>query len=116
MIPNSVTSIGSSAFSGCAGLTSVTIGDRVTTIGEGAFFGCTGLTSVVISSSVTSIGYETFRNCTKLTIYCEAESQPSGWNIGWNYSNRPVHWYRESEPSISGNYWHYVDGEVTIWE
>ena len=42
-IPNSVTSIGESAFWGCSGLTSVTIPNSVTSIGEGAFSGCTGL-------------------------------------------------------------------------
>ena len=44
-----VTSIGNSAFSGCSGLTSVTIGNSVTSIGEYAFSFCSGLTSVTIS-------------------------------------------------------------------
>ena len=42
----SVTSIGSYAFRGCSGLTSVTIGNSVTSIGDYAFYGCSGLTSV----------------------------------------------------------------------
>ena len=36
-IPNSVTSIGDSAFYGCTSLTSVTIADSVTNIGDSAF-------------------------------------------------------------------------------
>jgi len=40
IIPNSVTSIGSSAFSGCSGLTSVTIPNSVTSIGSSAFYNC----------------------------------------------------------------------------
>jgi hypothetical protein len=55
VIPNSVTSIGSSAFKDCSGLTQVTIPESVTSIGEYAFAGCTGLTEVAIPSSVTDI-------------------------------------------------------------
>ena len=67
IIPNSVTSIGSYAFLGCSGLTSVTIPNSVTTIGDGAFCNCSGLTSVTIGNSVTTIGYFAFYNCSGLT-------------------------------------------------
>ena len=50
-IPNSVTSIGGSAFGDCTGLTSVVIGNSVTKIGEWAFLGCTGLTSITCEAS-----------------------------------------------------------------
>ena len=66
-IPDSVTSIGSGAFWGCTGLTSVTIGSNVTSIGGEAFSGCTGLTGVTIPDSVTSIGDYAFNGCTGLT-------------------------------------------------
>ena len=66
-IPSSVTSIGKSAFSGCTGLTSVTIPNSVTTIGWSAFSGCAGLTSVTIPNSVTEIGWSAFEGCTALT-------------------------------------------------
>ena len=66
-IPNSVTSIGYMAFYGCSGLTSVTIPNSVTSIEEGAFFGCSGLTVVTIGNSVTSIGEEAFAACSGLT-------------------------------------------------
>ena len=67
IIGNNVTSIGSSAFSGCSGLTSVTIPNSVTNIGGYAFSGCSGLTSVTIPNSVTSIGSYTFCRCSGLT-------------------------------------------------
>ena len=67
IIPNSVTSIGISAFSGCRGLPSVTIPNSVTSIGDGAFRGCSGLISVTIPNSVTSIGNSTFSGCSGLT-------------------------------------------------
>ena len=66
IIPNDVTSIGNYAFSGCSGLTSVTIGNSVTSIGDGAFGGCRGLTSVTIPNDVTSIGVWAFYNCSDL--------------------------------------------------
>ena len=66
-IPDSVTSIGYVAFSGCTGLTSVTIGNGVTSIGNYAFNGCTGLTRVTIPARVSSIGDSAFRGCTGLT-------------------------------------------------
>ena len=49
----SVTSIGNSAFSGCSGLTSVTIPSSVTSIGDYAFSGCSDLTSINVASGNT---------------------------------------------------------------
>ena len=63
----SVTSIGSSAFSGCSGLTSVSIPNSVTEIGPGAFANCIGLTSVSIPNSVTVIDLAAFSGCISLT-------------------------------------------------
>ena len=45
-IPDSVTSIGSDAFSGCISLTSITIPNSVTSIESDAFFYCSSLTSI----------------------------------------------------------------------
>lgn len=56
IIPNTVTSIGRTAFYGCSDLTSVTIPNSVTTIDYYAFLNCIGLTSIFIPNSVTTIG------------------------------------------------------------
>ena len=65
-IPDGVTSIGGSAFSGCTSLGSIEIPDGVTSIGGSAFSGCTSLGSIEIPDSVTSIGSSAFYNCTSL--------------------------------------------------
>ena len=67
IIPDSVTSIGSYAFSGCTSLTSITIPNSVTSIGYEAFYDCTSLTSITIPNSVTSIKSKAFSGCTGLT-------------------------------------------------
>ena len=63
----SVTTIGHGAFSGCSGLTSVSIPNSVKTICDGAFSGCSGLTSVTIPNSVTTMGDGAFGYCSGLT-------------------------------------------------
>ena len=66
-IPNSVTTIGDSAFAFCDSLTSINIPNSVTTIGEGAFCGCKSLTNINIPNSVTTIGNSAFSGCDSLT-------------------------------------------------
>ena len=66
-IPSSVTSLGKSCFQGCSGLTSITIPSSVTSLSESCFQGCSGLTSITIPSSVTSLSYGCFWNCSGLT-------------------------------------------------
>lgn len=126
-LPESVTYLGDYAFRECISLTSIAMRDRITYIGEGAFDDCYSLTSIAIPNSVTYIGSyafedcisftsivipnsvesmenDIFSGCRNLTIYCEADSEPSGWMSGWNYSKRPVYWAGE---------WSYVDGVAT---
>ena len=75
-IPDSVTTIGISAFNGCDSLTSVTIPDSITMIGDEAFYGCTGeliIYSKIIERDYTNnypsyYGWLSGAKFTKLTI------------------------------------------------
>jgi len=62
-----LTSIGDYAFNGCTSLKTVEIPSAVTSIGDGAFNGCTSLKTVEIPSAVTSIGSYAFNGCTGIT-------------------------------------------------
>ena len=69
-----VVEIESSAFNGCANLTSIIIPDSITSIGDFAFENCSGLTSITIPDSVTSIGDHAFYNCSSLTSITVSEN------------------------------------------
>lgn len=73
IIPNSVTSIGNSAFQGCPGLTSITIPNSVTRIGDEAFMS-SGLKSITcLATTPPTLGaYNSLSNVT--AVYVPAES------------------------------------------
>ena len=81
-IPESVNTIGSSAFNRCLSLTRITIPDNVTSIGESAFYYCSSLTSLTLGKGVTAIGYSAFRECTgELIINCNIPSVDSSSGV-----------------------------------
>ena len=56
--------LGDGAFSGCSGLTSLTIPSGVTSIGKSAFSGCSGLTSIyVYPENLPELGTDIFTGC-----------------------------------------------------
>ena len=75
-MPNSVTEIGSCAFSGCSKLVSIPIPDGVTAIGDDAFARCSNLTSITISRNVTTLNVNAFSECNDLKIIEVADGNP----------------------------------------
>ena len=85
-----------------------------------AFFGCSSLTSVVIGDSVRVIIDYAFSNCSNLaSVYYKGTANDwSGISVGsFNspLSTATCYYYSESQPSVAGNYWHYVNGLVALW-
>ena len=67
VIPNSVTSIGNSAFCGCSGLTELTLPDNIHFIEGEAFMGCSGLTELTLPNCVRVVEACAFKDCSGLT-------------------------------------------------
>lgn len=84
IIPNTVTSIGTTAFGGCSGLVNISIPNSVTVIGDYAFEDCICLTSIEIPNSVLSIGDMSFKGCSELTSIMIPNSVTT---IGYNAFN-----------------------------
>ena len=55
IIPNSITSIGNSAFYYCSELTELILPDSVTSIGNGAFGGCSGLVKITSLAKIPPV-------------------------------------------------------------
>ena len=66
VMPETVTYIKASAFSGCRNLTGLTLPEGVTQIAYAAFADCTSLKDVSLPDSVEAICEDAFRGCTSL--------------------------------------------------
>lgn len=73
-VPNSVTVIGTLAFSGCNNVTSVTLPWGVRYIDSSAFASCTNLEAIEIPTSVEYIGSSAFTGCQQLESILIPES------------------------------------------
>ena len=60
------TSIGNSAFAGCASLAAIEIPNGVTALGSSAFSGCTSMKSAVVGTGITALNTSTFQDCSSL--------------------------------------------------
>ena len=120
-LPNSIISIGESAFLGYSELTSIVIPNSVNSIGNNAFNTCLRLTSITIPNSVTSIGYQAFRDCPRLTSV-EIPNQVTSFGDGafskcsrltsvvWNPVNCP------DFSSVSNNPFFGINNQITSFE
>ena len=117
----SVTRIGTSAFSDCASLTTVIIPDSVTIIGSYAFHSCKNLTSVTIGENVTSIGEDAFRLCESLVEVCNKSNLSiiKGSTGNGYVGNSALNIYKPSSgesklTTTSNGYIIYTDGTEKI--
>ncbi len=92
VIPFSVTTIAVNSFTGCRGVTEVTIPNTVTNINNSAFSG-SGLTSVFLPASVTSLHPTAFVGCGELELFTVDAANP-------NYSSEDGALYNKAKSRL----------------
>ena len=112
----SVTEIEQYAFYGCSELKELTIPEGVTRIGGHSFEGCSGLTEVVLPSTIEVIAGFSLDYCSNLSaVYYKGTSK--AWSDVQKSYIKNVYFYSDTQPTESGNYWHYDEDGVTpiVW-
>lgn len=103
-IPWGVTSIGFGAFNRCSSLVAITIPGTVTAIGNDAFYGCSSLVDVSIPDGVKSIGGYAFSVCRNLNSVSIGSSVTSiGEGAFYASALEHVYCYAVTPPSTEGN-------------
>jgi hypothetical protein len=79
--------------------------------------------SLYIPASVTKFngGWQFFNSSFEKIYYGGTQEAWNNINKDEENSNKElkdmtIYFYSEDTPSTDGNYWHYVDGVITIWE
>lgn len=81
-------------------LTTVVI-TSATKIVENAFYGCKNIEKVILASDVICVESFAFFGCNeKISVYCEFETEPSGWGADWRC-------YGKTE---------FIDGWGNVWK
>lgn len=66
-LPAGVKELENGAFSGCSGLLNITIPEGITDIGTDAFYGCSSLVSVTLPQGISEMNQNLFSGCSSLT-------------------------------------------------
>ena len=117
-VPSSVTIINTYAFYGNTSLQYVEFLANTTTVTDRLFYNCTQLKTIVLGESITKIGTYTFDGTNLSKVYHKSTTEVTFNTSSGNakFTSATKYWYSETEPTETGNYWHYeTSGEVLEW-
>ena len=108
------------AFQSMTNITFASLTGKIQTIGQYAFLWNNSLKDVVISKTIKKFEWRAFYSCPQLTNVYYLGSQSDWDSIVFESENETIQgvnrfYYSETEPTESGNYWHYVEGVPTVW-
>ncbi|MDH8701824.1 hypothetical protein M2138_001174 [Dysgonomonadaceae bacterium PH5-43] len=112
-LPNTVKSIGTSAFGNCSDLTDITLGDSIAYIGKDAFEYCSSLVSVNIPKSVEEIDMPAFMQCPNIKEFIvsdENENYSSIDGVLFDKDGKKLFTY----PSAKANTYSVPNGVTSI--
>ena len=79
-----------------------------------AFDSCKNLKEIIIPRNVKVISGNIFNYIDEINIFVESPSPCDQYQESWN-GNHKVYYYSETKPTEDGLYWHYENGEISIW-
>lgn len=114
-----LTSIPYRCFFGATALVTIDIPEGVTVIEENAFASCTAMQTIVLPSTLTSIEDSAFLDCEELAVvfFKGTEAQYDAMTISGNNNEllgAKTYFYSETEPTESGDFWHYDKSNTPI--
>ncbi len=107
------------AFVSCTELRRVELPAALKKIGANAF-GASKLDYLIMPLGLKSVGTNAFGDCANMKYLFHSGTE-ADWNgIAFENADDPIksvprYYYSEQKPTSSGNYWHYVDNEPTVW-
>ena len=101
----------------------IIIPDSITRISDRAFMGADYITEIVLPRSITILDESCMGYNLEKIFYKGSEDE---WNtiqvLDWYGqpseldTEAIVYYYSENTPTDDGNYWHYVDDQIVIWD
>ena len=97
--------------------------EEINMLMSGLFAGFNHVKSLYMPASVTEFngGWQFFNTSFEKIYYGGTQEAWNNINLNIEDSNKAlkemtIYFYSENKPATDGNYWHYVDGVITIWE